>query len=67
MFFRYVKALSNKKGDSMAFNQIKKRFKKIPPAFIIASGAKRCKIHEFGCPTEDCPYITMNHKVILGR
>jgi hypothetical protein len=34
---------------------------------MISAGKNRCTMHEYRCPTTDCPYITMNHKVIITR
>lgn len=67
-FFRYVKAISNKKGTDISMTNpgaIKRRFQKMPAAFIISAGKKRCTMHEFSCPTEDCQYITQNKKIIM--
>jgi len=64
-FFRYVKAISDKKGTGLKLNDIKKRFKKLPAAFIITAGKKRCTMHDISCPTEDCEYVTANKKIIM--
>lgn len=64
-FFRYVKAISDKKGTGISLADVKKRFKKLPAAFIIPAGKKRCTMHDISCPTEDCEYLTANKKIIL--
>jgi len=66
-FFRFVKSIGVKRGNKLSLAQVKRRIKKIPPAFIISAGVKRCLMHEITCPTEDCPYITMNKKIIMSR
>jgi hypothetical protein len=33
-----VKAISNKKGTGLELNMIQRRFKKLPPAFLISAG-----------------------------
>jgi hypothetical protein len=54
-FFRYVKAISDKKGTGLSLRDVKKRFKALPAAFIISAGKKRCTMHEISCPDgEDC-------------
>jgi hypothetical protein len=66
-FFRFVKAISNKSGTRLNFNQIKRRFMKLPTAFLISAGVNKCTMHSQGdCPSGvDCPYVTMNQKVII--
>ena len=44
-FFRFVKAIGVKKGHKLDFAQVKRRIKKLPPAFIIHPGKKRCLVH----------------------
>jgi hypothetical protein len=40
-FFRYVKAISDKKGTGISLSDARKRFKKLPAAFIIPAGKPR--------------------------
>jgi hypothetical protein len=66
-FFRWVKCISDKKGTGLSLAQLKKRFRKLPAAFIISAGKQRCTMHEFSCPTEDCPFVTNNKKIIMTQ
>lgn len=66
-FFRYVKAISNKAGTKLDTKAIQRRYKFLATAFVISSGVKRCQMHDHGCPTPDCPYLTHNKKVILTK
>jgi hypothetical protein len=63
-FFRTIKAVSDRKGAKLSYAEVRKRTRKMPPAFILTSGAGSCKLHKISCPTENCPYVTMNQKVI---
>lgn len=65
LFFRYVKAISDKKGTGLKLSEVHKRFKNLPAAFIISAGKKRCTMHDISCPTQDCPYITNNKKIVM--
>lgn len=50
-FFRYVKAISDKRGSKMGLQQIKRRFKKLPTAFLVSGSAQRCTMHDqVSCP-----------------
>ena len=66
LFFRYVKAISDKKGTGLKLNEVHKRFKNLPAAFMISAGKKRCTMHDISCPTQDCPYVTNNKKIVMS-
>lgn len=66
-FFRWVKAISNKKGTEVDPTKQRKRFKHLPQAFIISAGTQRCTMHPTRCPEEDCPYMSNNHRVVLTK
>ena len=44
--------------------QVYKYSRRLPTSFIVAGISKRCTIHEFGCPTDPCPYRTNNKKIV---
>jgi len=39
----------------------------MPTVFVPNAGIKRCTMHEYGCPTEDCPYMSNNKRVLAVR
>jgi hypothetical protein len=63
-FFRVLKSVSDRKGAKMNYADVRKRTRKMPTSFVITSGPGSCKLHKHACPTENCPYTTMNKKVI---
>lgn len=59
-FFRLVKSMTDKKGQRLTRQQVKQRARWMPPTFIIPSGKYRCTLHKISCPSNPCPYATLN-------
>jgi len=71
-FFRIVKSIGTikrGKGAKTHVNagRVRNKCKKMPPMFLIGGGKGKCTIHEFGCPSEECPYITHNKKIVMCK
>lgn len=64
-FFRLIKTLNGRKPGKMSNAQVYKGARRLPTTFMVAGTSKRCTIHEFGCPEEDCPYRTHNKKIVM--
>jgi hypothetical protein len=71
-FFRWIKAISSKTGKldihtEEGMVKARRKFKHLPQAFIISAGKSKCTMHEHGCPTPNCPYLSVNKKVVMFK
>lgn len=71
-FFRWIKAITTKTGKlnlntEAGMAKARKQFKHLPQAFIIPAGKQKCTMHANGCPTENCPYLSVNKKVVMFK
>lgn len=64
-FFRLIKTLNGKKPGAMKNMEVYRGARRLPTTFMVAGTSKRCTIHEFGCPEEDCPHRTHNKKIVM--
>lgn len=38
-----------------------------PPMMFMNGGSRRCVLHTVSCPTQPCPYASLNKKIMLTR